>query len=284
MDVQHEVLNPVSPGSVYGTTNMCVTEDSGYHTSFTPGSTECSELSLDSAILPTINTAVVSASNVLTTLDKSALKFNRKYTRLKNSRSTVTNENACLPSPVRRACKRPYQEDINTKDMIFKCSSTPTSFIAGENTKENSENRNTAKICEVAHIADEKSLNSLKDIYNIVEARQHHETPKSSPPGTPRTNRFKRFAKAGSLDSRLQLCCVRCGQPSKVNEEDSGEEWAECSSNTCAYKFCRFCKCDMHLGKKCFQYDLEAPSPSKRKKPTNIIGTKKSRKNLRRLL
>lgn len=80
------------------------------------------------------------------------------------------------------------------------------------------------------------------------------------------------------------MCCIRCHQPAKVTEEITGEEWAECSSATCAFQFCKFCTCERHPGKKCFVYDLEAPSPSKRKKTTCAVGTKKSKKNLRRLL
>lgn len=89
---------------------------------------------------------------------------------------------------------------------------------------------------------------------------------------------------SASLDSRLQLSCVRCNQPSKVTEESTGEEWAECTSSTCSYQFCRHCKCQRHPGKHCFQYDLNRPSPSKRKKNMCAVGTKNSKRNLRRLL
>ena len=87
-----------------------------------------------------------------------------------------------------------------------------------------------------------------------------------------------------SLDSRKQLVCVRCSQPAKVTEEPTGEEWAECTNTTCLYQFCRSCNCSRHPGKSCNQYDLNAPSPSKRKKCDYAVGTRKSRKNLRRLL
>lgn len=88
----------------------------------------------------------------------------------------------------------------------------------------------------------------------------------------------------GSLDSRIQLLCVMCSQPAKVTEEPSGEQWAECTNPSCAYIYCRHCKSSRHPGKSCNQYDLDGPSPSKRKKKQVAIGTKKSKNNLRRLL
>lgn len=89
---------------------------------------------------------------------------------------------------------------------------------------------------------------------------------------------------SASLDSRIQLSCVRCSQPAKVTEESTGEEWVECTNSTCSFQFCRSCNCSRHPGKSCVQYDLNAPSPSKRKKCDYAVGTRKSRKNLRRLL
>lgn len=85
------------------------------------------------------------------------------------------------------------------------------------------------------------------------------------------------------MDSRIQVVCSRCDQPAKVNKEDI-EEWGECTNITCAYQFCRFCRCDRHPGKKCRQYDLEGPSPTKRKINLNGMCTKKSKRTLRRLL
>ncbi|XP_068626758.1 uncharacterized protein [Battus philenor] len=106
----------------------------------------------------------------------------------------------------------------------------------------------------------------------------------NSPPGTPRTNKFKKFTKAASLDTRIQVVCSRCDQPAKINKEDTEEEWVECTNNTCAYQFCRFCRCDRHPEKKCRQYDLEGPSPTKKRKNSYLMCTKKSKRTLRRLL
>ncbi|XP_026732185.1 F-box only protein 5-like [Trichoplusia ni] len=123
----------------------------------------------------------------------------------------------------------------------------------------------------------------LKEIHNEINDHHVNKIP-LSPQYSPRTNRFRKFLKCASLDSRLQLSCVRCSQPAKVTEEASGEEWVECTSATCSYQFCRSCNCSRHPGKSCIQYDLNAPSPSKRKKCDYAVGTRKSRKNLRRLL
>ncbi|CAK1602018.1 unnamed protein product [Parnassius mnemosyne] len=147
-----------------------------------------------------------------------------------------------------------------------------------QNEKENQENKG----------ATPKDINSTQvrlpmGVHNVANSHNVKNTV-GSPPGTPRTIRFKKFTKAASLDSRLQVICSRCDQPAKVNKEDSEEEWVECTNNTCAYQFCRFCRCDRHPDKKCRQYDLEGPSPSKRKKNSHAMCSKKSKRTLRRLL
>ncbi|XP_032529271.2 uncharacterized protein LOC116779184 [Danaus plexippus] len=106
-----------------------------------------------------------------------------------------------------------------------------------------------------------------------------------SPPRTPRSIRFEVFTKAAAMDSRNQLCCIRCQYPAKITENNSGEKLVECTSSTCGYQFCGLCKYGPHPGKSCnTYYDLEKPSPPKRKKSTFTIGSKKSKKNLRRLV
>nr|XP_021188864.2 uncharacterized protein LOC110375164 [Helicoverpa armigera] len=148
---------------------------------------------------------------------------------------------------------------------------------------ENRENR--AKQCRSSRIIKGTRLYDacLKDINNDMNDYPVSSTP-SSPQYSPRTNRFRKFMKTASMDSRMQVSCVRCSQPAKVTEEPSGEEWVECTSASCCFQFCRHCNCSRHPGKSCDQYDLNAPSPSKRKKCDYAVGTKKSRKNLRRLL
>ncbi|XP_004930191.1 uncharacterized protein LOC101746725 [Bombyx mori] len=153
-----------------------------------------------------------------------------------------------------------------------------------KNAKENQENgqKIVHKNIERKNTFSAK-IGCLREIHNELNNSKIVPTPRS-PPGTPKSNRFKKFTKSASLDTRMQLSCVRCSLPAKVTVETSGEEWVECINVLCAYQFCRFCQCERHPDKVCFQYDLNGPSPSKRKKTHYAIGTKKSRKNLRRLL
>ncbi|XP_053620912.1 F-box only protein 5-A-like [Plodia interpunctella] len=130
----------------------------------------------------------------------------------------------------------------------------------------------------IPKLPDNIQARTLREIQN--ETRQ----PQSSPPGTPRTNKFQKFTRAATEDSRTQLSCVKCQYPAKVTKEMCGETWAECTNATCAYQFCKSCKGKRHTGKSCLQYDLNEPSPSKRKKNFYPISSKKSKKNLCRLL
>lgn len=82
----------------------------------------------------------------------------------------------------------------------------------------------------------------------------------------------------------MQLSCAQCQYPAKVTKELSGEQWAECTNITCAYQFCKLCKSKRHRGTTCTQYDLSEPSPPKRKKNLYAVSSKKSKKNLYRLL
>ncbi|XP_047527385.1 uncharacterized protein LOC125064427 [Vanessa atalanta] len=146
------------------------------------------------------------------------------------------------------------------------------------NARENQENKMSTPKNGFKH-----QMRPLMEIHNIQYNNQQTSSQKS-PPGTPRTIKFKRYAKAAALDSRKQLPCIKCQRPAKVTEESSGEVWVECTSITCCHQFCRLCMGERHSDKKCIQYDLDGPSPSKRQKNTYSIGTKKSRKNLKRLL
>lgn len=144
--------------------------------------------------------------------------------------------------------------------------------------KENQENKNKGVTPKATAF---KLVRHLREIHN--EMHDNSMKIPCSPPVSPRSNRFRKFTKSASLDSRSQMPCVRCSLPAKVTEEPSGEVWVDCTSNYCLYQFCKFCRCPRHPGKLCFQYDLNGPSPSKRKKNQYAIGTKKSRRNLLRL-
>ncbi|XP_041974894.1 uncharacterized protein LOC121730109 [Aricia agestis] len=124
----------------------------------------------------------------------------------------------------------------------------------------------------------------LMEIQNVCNKNMAANTP-VSPSKSPRTIRFKRFTKAASLDSRKQLPCMKCQLPAKIIEEMSGEEWAECTNHFCSFQFCSLCKSPRHPGKKCVQFDLDGPSPSKRihRKDKCVAGSKKSKQKLKRL-
>ncbi|VVC87511.1 unnamed protein product [Leptidea sinapis] len=124
--------------------------------------------------------------------------------------------------------------------------------------KENQENKGI----NTPNPTNSSQSRPLIEIHNVLNNSNIQKNLSSSPPSTPRT----------------------ISQPAKVTEESSGEEWVECTSATCAYQYCKLCKCERHPGKNCILYDLDGPSPSKRKKSTSTIGTKKSKRNLRRLL
>ncbi|XP_047984602.1 uncharacterized protein LOC125225098 [Leguminivora glycinivorella] len=144
--------------------------------------------------------------------------------------------------------------------------------------KENQENKRSSPKLNITDIR-----RKLRDIHNIEHLQTTPSSPRS-PPTSPRSMRFKTFARSASLDVCIQLACVRCQQPAKVTKDPSGEIWASCTRATCAYQFCKLCSCDRHPGKSCIRFDLEGPSPSKRKKKTCAAGSRQSKTNLRRLL
>ena len=72
--------------------------------------------------------------------------------------------------------------------------------------------------------------------------------------------------------------CPRCSSPARVHDV---QERAWCSSEKCKFDFCIKCNLQFHGAKDC-----ALPSPTKNTKKTkkdNIIGSKTSKKKLRRL-
>ncbi|KAL0901541.1 hypothetical protein ABMA27_006772 [Loxostege sticticalis] len=159
---------------------------------------------------------------------------------------------------------------------IFKNVNTEQNYKAFLSTvKSNLEN-----LSDTPRVSRGNQIRPLKEIQNInvIQSTPH------SPTRSPRTTRFHKFTKAASLDARSQMLCTNCQHPAKVTFESSGEQWGECTSTTCAHQFCGVCKFERHPGKKCFQYDLDGPSPSKRKKNTCPVSSSKSKRKLKRLL
>ncbi|CAB3239981.1 unnamed protein product [Arctia plantaginis] len=301
MDVHSKLVSSAKSALSFDNIKYYKAEDSGYHTSFTPGSLEQSDLSsdLDESLPPR------------TTYDVTP-----NYRRSRFGPLKVHND---ISTETRRGIKRPHPSTEVVKHITT--IPTPTTLLSGKieslDVNEDKENSSVSippeSPCSSNSIAKKKKRsfkeylkhlkenqeNCAKESISKTKLRKVHgclrdfnneitENPVNksvrSPPSSPRSNRFRKFTKSASLDSRLQLSCVKCSHPAKVTEEPTGEEWVECTNVTCAYQFCRSCNCTRHPGKSCFQYDLNAPSPSKRKKCEYAVGTMKSKKNLRRLL
>lgn len=135
MEIQ-SVFEPVTPGLSYINASYWKNEDSGYHTSYTPGSIESSHLlneNIDSAIIQgqiriaEIPAVYGSTPAVYGSTPAPNFHVTRKYRRTPISiRSRIEN----IPeSPVNpRGVKRPYQYD---DDINYSSTSTPTTKIAG---------------------------------------------------------------------------------------------------------------------------------------------------------
>lgn len=116
-----EFVEPVTPASSYDKINNWNNEDSGYHTSFTPGSVERSELSIEN--LDPKAFFKRKASDI-----HNSGSPKRKYARLKSN--TTYKDSFTISSPERRGKKRPFIEH-DSLDNSVNSIPTPTSFIAG---------------------------------------------------------------------------------------------------------------------------------------------------------
>lgn len=85
---------------------------------------------------------------------------------------------------------------------------------------------------------------------------------------------FLMFQAASGLknDERLQKC-PRCRKPAKVLPvQDRGK----CQNHDCSFDYCTSCLSEFHGSKECTPKDIK-------KTKTDAIGTRKSKKNLKRL-
>lgn len=128
MEIQ-AVFEPATPGLSYINASYWKNEDSGYHTSYTPGSIESSQLlneNVDGAIIQG-QIRITEIPSDYGSTPASNFHLARTYRRTPLSiRSRIEN----IPeSPVnRRGVKRPYQYD---DDISHSSTSTPTTKIAG---------------------------------------------------------------------------------------------------------------------------------------------------------
>uniref|UniRef100_A0A0A9XWU5 F-box only protein 5 n=1 Tax=Lygus hesperus TaxID=30085 RepID=A0A0A9XWU5_LYGHE len=113
----------------------------------------------------------------------------------------------------------------------------------------------------------------------------NHSTPlvarqPTSPPVSPSKVRFHMFQKeARNLkENEVLMECPRCRRPSACSPS---LRLGECKSVSCQWKFCTICKTEPHPRGSCLVLTPATPTtPTKR---SGSIGTKQSRKNLRRL-
>lgn len=122
------ILEQATPSlQCYKSVPLWKNEDSGYNTSFTPGSTEHSRILNDSPIDPSPKIVITGHIHVTKT------NINFQLDRHKHS-TTVSSpikytENS---TPIRRGVKRPYEEDVDVTATCEKSIATPTSIIANE--------------------------------------------------------------------------------------------------------------------------------------------------------
>ncbi|XP_069704137.1 F-box only protein 5-like [Periplaneta americana] len=119
----------------------------------------------------------------------------------------------------------------------------------------------------------------LRRIENI-STEKSNEVPCStpSPPTSPSKRRFLQFYKAGqNLENGKMLApCPRCSLPSQI---DGTSNEGQCTRVGCLYLFCCNCRCESHGATPC-PSSISFPRPRKR---IGSIGSKSSKKNLRRL-
>lgn len=117
----------------------------------------------------------------------------------------------------------------------------------------------------------------LVPVHNLLSPKGKR-TP-SSPPVSPSKIKFHSFLKAGrSLAPWERLfSCPKCSFASHV---DNDKNVGICTREGCGIKFCTFCSSKPHSGP-C--KTLQLATPTKRKTPPLIVGSKQSKRNLRRL-
>lgn len=132
MEVNLDFVEPATPALTHNNASFWRSEDSGYHTSFTPGSVECSEISNENLEPSTSKGRICLSGQAHVNYDKTpeaTFYLGRKYGRSKNVISVSQYESPNQSPIARRGVKRPYLDDA--VEVTQSSIPTPTSMIAG---------------------------------------------------------------------------------------------------------------------------------------------------------
>lgn len=167
MEVQPDVFESATPGLSYSNASYWKNEDSGYHTSFTPGSIESSQLSNEN-IDPSVIQGQIRIAEIPSDFGSTpASNFHLARRCLRtpmNVRSRIEN----IPeSPIaRRGIKRPYQHD---DDVSYSSTSTPTTKIAGgiQKLKVTENNTPSQTSLTVSSVHSSYSYSAASDLFHL---------------------------------------------------------------------------------------------------------------------
>lgn len=162
MDVHSDYVESAKSILSFENINYYKAEDSGYHTSFTPGSLERSEISsgfLEESVVAT--TGFIDQIHV----DYVTPEGTYRYSQLK-----PRNDNCVDTPPPRRGVKRPYSSVESNKQT--KTIPTPTTWIAGkiQNLEVNEDKENTTSIPSESSHSTEKNTRYIYRL-NICEQK-----------------------------------------------------------------------------------------------------------------
>ncbi|XP_026667332.1 uncharacterized protein LOC108622494 [Ceratina calcarata] len=118
----------------------------------------------------------------------------------------------------------------------------------------------------------------LLQVQNLLQVQGNNQPP-NSPPVSPSKVKFHSFVKASRTLAPWEhlLRCPKCSFPSHVDDE---KNVGTCSRQGCSMEFCTSCSSRPHTG------PCKTPllaTPTKRNKQRLVIGSRQSKRNLRRL-
>ncbi|KAK6619410.1 hypothetical protein RUM43_012167 [Polyplax serrata] len=144
--------------------------------------------------------------------------------------------------------------------------------------KENQWFYNSMQRCNESTPKKRKPLACWNENYGFTKMKQ---TP-GSPPVSPRQRKFNKYLKEGMKLSKTGKLtpCPRCTLPSNVNDDEMS---GHCTQSFCSFHFCLQCQCAYHHGTACKYFITSSPSSSPSKAARYKVGSRQSRRALRRL-